>query len=47
MKGNLKVAVVKAPSFGDNRKATMQDIAIVTGGQYVAEEAGLTLDKNS
>lgn len=46
MKGNLKVAVVKAPSFGDNRKATMQDIAIVTGGQYVAEEAGVSLDKN-
>lgn len=37
IKGNLKVCVVKAPSFGDNRKATMQDISTVTGGQYVAE----------
>jgi len=41
------VAVVKSPSFGDNRKATMQDIAVVTGGQFVAEEAGISLDKNS
>ncbi len=46
LKGNLKVCVVKAPSFGDNRKATMQDIATVTGGQYVAEEAGISLDKS-
>ncbi len=46
IKGNLKVCVVKAPSFGDNRKATMQDIATVTGGQYIAEEAGVSLDKN-
>lgn len=37
IKGNLKVCVVKSPSFGDNRKATMEDIAVVTGGQYVAE----------
>ena len=36
LKSNLKICVVKAPSFGDNRKATMQDIAIFTGGQYVA-----------
>lgn len=40
------MCVVKAPSFGDNRKATMQDIAVVTGGQYIAEEAGVSLDKN-
>lgn len=39
--------MVKSPSFGDNRKATMQDIAVVTGGQFVAEEAGISLDKNS
>jgi chaperonin GroEL len=37
MKSNLKVCVVKAPSFGDNRKSTMQDIAIFTGGQYINE----------
>lgn len=46
LKGNLKVCVVKAPSFGDNRKATMQDIAVITGGQFVAEEAGIALDKS-
>ena len=46
LKSNLKICVVKAPSFGDNRKATMQDIAVFTGGQYVAEEAGVYLDKN-
>lgn len=45
LKNNLKICVVKAPSFGDNRKATMQDIAIFTGGEYVAEEAGIYLDK--
>lgn len=37
LKSNLKVCVVKAPSFGDNRKATMQDIAVFTGGQYINE----------
>lgn len=37
LKGNLKVCVVKSPSFGDNRKATMQDIATVTGGKYLSE----------
>lgn len=47
LKSNLKICVVKSPSFGDNRKATMQDIAIFTGGQYVAEEAGVYLDKNA
>lgn len=45
LKGNLKICVVKAPSFGDNRKATMQDIATVTGGQFITEEAGVSLDK--
>lgn len=45
IKGNLKICVVKAPSFGDNRKATMQDIATVTGGQFITEEAGVSLDK--
>jgi len=37
LKNNLKICVVKAPSFGDNRKAAMQDIAIFTGGQYISE----------
>jgi chaperonin GroEL len=47
LKSNLKICVVKAPSFGDNRKSTMQDIAIFTGGQYVSEEAGIFLDQNA
>lgn len=37
----LQVAVVKAPAFGDNRKAIMNDIAILTGGTVVSEEVGL------
>ncbi len=37
LKSNLKICVVKAPSFGDNRKATMQDIAVFTGGQCINE----------
>lgn len=41
----LQVAVVKAPAFGDNRKAIMNDIAILTGGTVVSEEVGLVLDK--
>ena len=47
LKNNVKVCAVKAPSFGDNRKATMEDIAVFTGGQFVAEEAGVHLDKNA
>ena len=47
LKNNLKICVVKSPSFGDNRKAIMQDIAIFSGGQYISEEAGVYLDKNS
>lgn len=47
LKSNLKICVVKAPSFGDNRKSTMQDLAIFTGGQYISEEAGVFLDKNA
>lgn len=46
LKGNLKVCVVKSPSFGDNRKAIMQDIATVAGGKYLSEEAGLSLNKS-
>ncbi len=44
IRGTVNVAAVKAPGFGDRRKAMMQDIAILTGGQVVAEEVGLKLD---
>ena len=47
MRGILKVAAVKAPGFGDRRKAMLEDIAILTGGQVVAEELGLTLEKTT
>lgn len=39
-----KVCAVKAPGFGDNRKATLQDIAVLTGGQVVSQEVGLKLE---
>src|SRR5574343_399556 len=45
MRGVLKMAAVKAPGFGDRRKAMLEDIAILTGGQVIAEEVGLTLEK--
>ncbi len=45
MRGIVKVAAVKAPGFGDRRKAMLEDIAILTGGQVIAEEVGLTLEK--
>ncbi|KAB2897666.1 MAG: chaperonin GroEL, partial [Burkholderiaceae bacterium] len=41
----LKVVAVKAPGFGDRRKAMLEDIAILTGGKVIAEEVGLTLEK--
>ncbi len=44
LRGTLKVAAVKAPGFGDRRKATLEDIAILTGGQVIAEELGLKLE---
>jgi len=47
VRGIIKVAAVKAPGFGDRRKAMMQDIAVVTGGQVISEETGLTLEKAS
>ncbi|MGD8568878.1 MAG: chaperonin GroEL [Gammaproteobacteria bacterium] len=47
IRGILKVAAVKAPGFGDRRKAMLQDLAIVTGGVVVSEETGMTLDKVS
>jgi chaperonin GroEL len=46
LKGGLKVSAVKAPAFGDNRKAILNDIAVLTGGTVVSEEIGLTLDKS-
>jgi chaperonin GroEL len=45
LRGILKVAAVKAPGFGDRRKAMLQDIAIMTGGTVIAEEVGLSLDQ--
>jgi len=45
MRGIVKVAAVKAPGFGDRRKAMLEDIAILTGGTVIAEEVGLSLDK--
>ena len=44
LRGTLKVAAVKAPGFGDRRKAMLEDIAILTGGQVIAEEVGVKLD---
>ena len=44
LRGGLKVAAVKAPGFGDRRKAMLQDIAILTGGEVISEEVGLKLD---
>ncbi len=44
IRGALKVAAVKAPGFGDRRKAMLQDIAILTGGQVISEETGLKLE---
>ncbi|MDG1779929.1 MAG: chaperonin GroEL [Flavobacteriales bacterium] len=44
IRGALKVAAVKAPGFGDRRKAMLQDIAVLTGGTVISEETGLKLD---
>lgn len=44
LRGTIKVAAVKAPGFGDRRKAMLEDIAILTGGQLIAEETGMTLE---
>lgn len=45
IRAGLKVCAVKAPGFGDRRKAILQDIAVLTGGQVISEEIGLTLEK--
>ena len=47
IRGIVKVAAVKAPGFGDRRKAMLQDIAVLTGGQVISEEVGLSLEKTS
>ena len=44
LRGGLKVAAVKAPGFGDRRKAMLQDIAVLTGGQVVSDELGIKLE---
>ncbi len=44
LRGNLKVAAVKAPGFGDRRKAMLQDMAVLTGGQVISESVGLSLE---
>jgi chaperonin GroEL len=45
IRGILKTCAVKAPGFGDRRKAMLEDIAVLTGGQVIAEEVGLSLEK--
>jgi chaperonin GroEL len=45
MRGILKTVAVKAPGFGDRRKAMLEDLAVLTGGQVIADEVGLTLEK--
>jgi chaperonin GroEL len=47
MRGTVKTCAIKAPGFGDRRKAMLEDLAVLTGGQVVAEELGLTLDKTT
>jgi chaperonin GroEL len=44
LRGTLQVAAVKAPGFGDRRKAMLEDIAILTGGQVVSEDLGIKLE---
>ena len=44
MRGVLNVCAIKAPGFGDRRKALLQDIAIVTGGEYIATDLGLSCE---
>ena len=47
IRGIVKVAAVKAPGFGDRRKAMLEDIAILTGGKVISEEVGLSLEKTT
>lgn len=46
LRGGLKICCVKAPAFGDNRKAILNDIAVLCGGTVVSEEVGLTLEQS-
>jgi chaperonin GroEL len=45
LRSGIKICAVKAPGFGDNRKANLQDIAVLTGGQVISEETGVSLEK--
>lgn len=45
LRANLKVTAVKAPGFGDRRKSMLEDIAVLTGGQFISEDLGIQLDK--
>jgi chaperonin GroEL len=45
MRGTVKTCAIKAPGFGDRRKAMLEDLAVLTGGKVIAEELGYTLDK--
>ncbi len=47
LRGSLKIAAVKAPGFGDRRKAMLEDIAILTGGQVISEERGFTMENTT
>lgn len=47
LRGGLKICAVKAPGFGDRRKAMLEDIAVLTGGVVISEDKGLTLDKTT
>lgn len=47
LRGGLKICAVKCPGFGDNRKNTLVDIAILTGGTVISEEVGLTLENSN
>ncbi|HAM47128.1 MAG TPA: molecular chaperone GroEL, partial [Alphaproteobacteria bacterium] len=44
LRGGLKIAAVKAPGFGDRRKAMLQDIAVLTGGTVISEDLGIKLE---
>ena len=45
LKGTIQICCIKSPGFGDNRRNSMQDIAIATGAQYVSDDVGLDLDE--
>ncbi len=47
LRGGVKVCAVKAPGFGDNRKAILQDLAILTGGQLISDELSMKLEEVS